>query len=83
MDLYSYRVTALTSTKAILEAQCRAAQAAGADFPTLWNEVLKPHPLVSGLPVHTVRDGKICREVRLITGSTIAFDSDTNEILPD
>ena len=73
----------MTPSKARLVAQCQAAQAAGADFPTLWNEVLKSHPLVIGPPVQTVRDGKIRREVRLITGSAIAFDSDTNEILPE
>ena len=69
-------------TKALIE-QCRAARAAGADFPTLWNEVLKSHPLVIGPPVNTVRDGRIRREVRLITGSAIAFDTETGEILPD
>jgi len=72
----------LLLTKALIE-QCRAARAAGADFPTLWNEVLKSHPLVIGPPVNTVRDGRIRREVHLITGSAIAFDTDTNEILPD
>ena len=69
-------------TKALIE-QCRAARAAGADFPTLWNEVLRSHPLVIGPPVNTVRDGRIRREVRLITGSAIAFDTETDEILPD
>ena len=39
------------------------------DFPTLWNEVLKPDPLVIGPPVQTVRDGRIRMEVRLITGA--------------
>ena len=73
----------MTSTQTELVAQCRAAQAAGADFPTLWNEVLRPHPLVIGPPVQTVRDGRIRREVRLITGGAIAFDSDTNEIMPE
>jgi len=68
--------------EALIE-QCRAAQAAGADFPTLWNDVLKSHPLVIGPPVNTVRDGRIRREVRLITGSAIAFDTETDEILPD
>ena len=63
--------------------QCRAAQAEGADFPTLWNEVLKSHPLVIGPPVQTVRDGRIRMEIRLITGGAIAFDSDTNQIMPD
>ena len=72
-----------SSTKADLIALCRAGQAAGLDFPTLWNEVLKSHPLVIGPPVNTVRDGRIRREVRLITGSAIAFDTETDEILPD
>jgi hypothetical protein len=70
-------------TQADLIAQCRAAQAAGLDFPTLWNEVLKVHPLVIGPPVQTVRDGRIRMEVRLITGGVVAFDTDTNMILPD
>jgi hypothetical protein len=70
-------------TKADLIALCRAGQAGGLDFPTIWNEVLKPHPMVIGPPVQTVRDGRIRIEVRLITGSAIAFDSDTNKILPD
>jgi hypothetical protein len=70
-------------TKADLIVLCRARQADGLDFPTLWHEVLKSHPLVIGPPVQTVRDGRIRMEVRLITGSAIAFDSDTNQILPD
>ena len=53
------------------------------DFPTLWNEVLKPHPLVIGPPVQTVRDGRVRMEVRLITGAAVAFDTETNQILPD
>ena len=71
------------TTKADLLNRCRAGQAEGLDFPTLWNEILKPHPLVIGPPVQTVRDGRIRMEVRLITGGAIAFDSDTNKILPD
>ena len=73
----------MTPTKAKLVAQCQAAQAAGADFPTLWNEVLRPHPLVIGPPVQTARDGRIQMEIRLITGGVIAFESATNAILPD
>ena len=72
-----------SSTKADLIALCQAGQAAGLDFPTLWNEVLKPHPMVIGPPVQTVRGGRIRMEVRLITGAVIAFDTDTNMILPD
>ena len=69
--------------KADLVQSCRASQAAGMDFPTLWNEVLKSHPLVIGPPVQTVRDGRIQLEVRLITGTAIAFDTETRQILPD
>jgi hypothetical protein len=71
------------TTKADLMKRCRAGQAAGMDFPTLWHEVLKPDPMVIGPPVQTVRDGRIRMEIRLITGTAIAFDSDTNQILPD
>jgi len=73
----------VTPTQARLVAQCRAAQAAGADFPTLWHEVLRPNPLVIAPPVQTVRDGRIRMEVRLITGSAIVFETDTNKILPE
>jgi len=69
--------------KAELVQRCQAGQAAGMDFPTLWNEVLKSHPLVIGPPVQTVRDGRIRLEVRLITGTAIAFDTETRQILPD
>jgi hypothetical protein len=70
-------------TKADLVLRCRAGQADGMDFPTLWHEVLKADPLVIGPPVQTVRDGRIRMEVWLISGGAIAFDSDTNEILVD
>jgi len=70
-------------TKAALPDRCHAGRRAGMDFPTLWHEVLKPHPLVIGPPVQTVRDGRIRMEVHLLTGGAIAFDTDTNAILPD
>jgi len=71
------------TTNVDLVRQCRAGMASGMDFPTLWHEVLKPHPLVIGPPVQTVRDGRVRMEVRLITGGAVAFDSETNQILPD
>jgi hypothetical protein len=69
--------------RAELVQRCRAGRAAGMDFPTLWNEVLKPDPLVIGPPMQTVRDGRIRMEVRLITGGAIAFDTETNQILAE
>jgi hypothetical protein len=77
------REPALVMNKAELVQRCQAGQAAGMDFPTLWNEVLRSHPLVIGPPVQTVRDGRIRLEVRLITGTAIAFDTETRQILPD
>ena len=71
------------AAKADLADRCRTGLAEGLDFPTLWHEVLKADPLVIGPPVQTVRDGRIRMEVRLITGGVIAFDTDTNAILPD
>jgi hypothetical protein len=70
----------MAETQAQLLMKCRAAQAAGMDFPTLWNEVLKPSPLVIGPPVQTVRGGRIQLETRLMTGGFIAFDSESKEI---
>jgi len=77
------RTPAPVTTTADLVERCRAGQAAGMDFPTLWNEVIKPHPMVIGPPVQTVRDGRIRLEVRLITGGAIVFDSKTRQILAD
>ena len=71
------------TTRADLIKRCRAGQATGMDFPTLWHEVLKPDPLVIGPPVQTVREGRIRMEIRLITGGAIALDSETGQILPD
>ena len=71
------------TTSVDLVRRCRAGMASGMDFPTLWHEVLKPHPLVIGPPIQTVRDGRVRMEVRLITGGAVAFDSETNQILPD
>ena len=68
-------------TRDMLIAHCRAGQAAGMDFPTLWNEVLRPDPLVIGPPVQTVRDGRVHMEVRLITGAAIAFDTESGKLV--
>jgi hypothetical protein len=70
----------MADTQAELLTRCRAAQAAGMDFPTMWNEVLKRSPLVIGPPVQTIRGGRIQLEMRLMSGGYIAFDSDTSEI---
>jgi hypothetical protein len=71
------------TTRSELLHKCHDGLGAGMDFPTLWNEVLRPDPMVIGPPVQTVRDGRIRLEVRLIGGAAIAFDTDTLAILPE
>jgi len=68
-------------TRDLLIAHCRAGQAAGMDFPTLWNEVLRPDPLVIGPPVQTVRDGRVRMDVRLIFCSAITFATESGNII--
>jgi len=52
---------------------CIAAQQKGADFPTIWNNVLKRSGLVRGPPVQLVHEGRGMLEVKLITGQVIVF----------
>jgi hypothetical protein len=68
-------------TRDTLIAHCRAGQAAGMDFPTLWNEMLRTDPLVIGPPVQALRDGRVRIEVRLITGAVIAFDTESGKVI--
>lgn len=50
---------------------CQAAHGAGKDFPTVWNTLLKRHPLVIGLPEHEIANGEARIVIRLVTGQRI------------
>lgn len=52
--------------------QCERAHAAGHDFPTIWNTILKRHPLVRGMPGHEVRGGDAFIVVQLLSGQKLA-----------
>lgn len=52
--------------------QCEEAYAQGCDFPTIWNAILKRHPLVRGLPGHECRSGDTLIVVSLLNGQTLA-----------
>ena len=54
--------------------RCIAVRNAGADFPTVWDTVLRRHPLVNGIPAQTINDGRIQLEIRLITGQRLIHD---------
>lgn len=47
---------------------CERGRADGLDFPTIWNLILKKHPLVNGLPGHKIKDGEVLIVVRLLNG---------------
>jgi hypothetical protein len=65
----------LSDTANALTRQCAAAAARGADFPTVWNTILKAHPLVIGRPRQTLHEGQARLEISLITGQRLIFDS--------
>jgi hypothetical protein len=60
---------------------CTADIHSGTDFPTIWNAILKRHPLVVGPPVQTMDDGRLrpVIEIFLITGQRLIFDSASNQ----
>jgi hypothetical protein len=55
--------------------RCNAALEGGADFPTVWNSLLRQHDLVSGLPVQEMGAGKAKLVIQLVTGQRLVFDS--------
>jgi hypothetical protein len=50
-----------------LAERCNAARMAGADFPTVWNTILKTNRLVLGIPIQALQDGKPVLKIRLTT----------------
>ena len=58
---------------------CAACMRSGADFPTVWNSILKGHALVVGRPVQTISDGRARLEIVLVTGQRLVFDSASKE----
>lgn len=54
--------------------QCREAHARGADFPTIWQNIIRPHWLVRGSPMQHYLDGRPVLVTRLTNGHVITFD---------
>jgi hypothetical protein len=48
--------------------RCIAARNGGADFPTVWQTVLRLDPLVLGVPMQMISDGNLRLEIRLFPG---------------
>jgi hypothetical protein len=58
---------------------CAEAMRLGADFPTVWNTVIKSHPTVMGPPVQHLDGDRTQLRVRLISGQRLVFDSSAKE----
>jgi hypothetical protein len=66
-------------TSSVLLQRCASAARDGADFPTVWDSILRRHRLVTGPPVQAIRDGHPRLEIPLMTGQSIVFDSSSGE----
>ena len=52
----------------------------GNDFPTVWNTILKGHPLIDDDISHSKPEGmRSLLEIPLITGERLVFDRDRNK----
>jgi hypothetical protein len=58
---------------------CISAMRGGADFPTIWETVLKGHALVMGPPIQAHEDGRVCLKVPLSTRQWLKFESSSQE----
>lgn len=59
--------------------QCLASARQGTDFPTVWETILRRHPLVAGAPLQTYRNGRPLLEIHLITHQNLIYDSHSQE----
>jgi hypothetical protein len=56
---------------------CADAMRKGADFPTVWQDLLRGHRLVLGVPEQKMEGSKAQLHIRLLTGQRLIFDSDS------
>ena len=70
----------MTETANELVLKCTVIARDGADFPTVWEAVLKRHALVVGPPIQTFDDEeRLQLEIRLVNGQRLVYKSDSNE----
>jgi hypothetical protein len=55
---------------------CTDAVRKGNDFPTIWDTLLKRHPLVVGIPRQRFEGNRSFLEIRLIAGERLVFESE-------
>jgi hypothetical protein len=55
---------------------CTDAVRRGNDFSTIWNTLLKKHPLVEGIPQQRFEGNRSFLDIRLITGERLVIESE-------
>jgi hypothetical protein len=56
--------------------KCNSAIRDGADFPRIWHQILKGHPLVCGVPIQGMSGTRPALEIPLLTGHRLVYDSE-------
>jgi hypothetical protein len=56
--------------------RCVAARAEGADFPTIWNTILKGNRLVVGHPVQGIENGAPVMRIPLLNNQHLVYGRD-------
>ena len=59
--------------------KCSAAAREGLDFPTIWNDVLRRHPLVLGPPIQVYHGDLPHLEIPLLSGPHLVYNSSKRE----
>jgi hypothetical protein len=72
-----------TSDASDLARLCTDVVRKGEDFPTVWQTILKSHPLVAGIPRQRLEGNRGVLEIRLITGEQLVFDGDAKRFSLD
>jgi hypothetical protein len=69
-----FGIEAVSTRDLELAARCTSAYAQGADFPTIWKQMLHNHPLVVGLPIQRDKKEGPFLEIPLVNGQRLLFD---------
>jgi hypothetical protein len=68
-------VDSVDETADQLVRRCVAAMGEGADFPILWDTVLRRHSLVVGPPIQGIERGRAWLRIPLVTNQWLVFES--------
>jgi hypothetical protein len=59
--------------------RCNEAMSSGVDFPTIWHEIIKGHPLLGSGPIQRHDGTKAYLEIRLLNGQSLILETDGKE----